>query len=176
MSQFEENKNIVGIELLQQWLNALEGEHFEFKEARQNYHFEKLAKYCCALANKGGGRIIFGVTDQRPRKIVGTHAFSQPEDTRRSLSEKLFLRINLLEIQHHQGRIVVFEIPSRPIGVAIKYEGIYWGRTTDSLVALSEERLREIFDESGHDFSADICSIATLNDLEPAAIETFRKL
>jgi ATP-dependent DNA helicase RecG len=166
----------VGVELLQQWMDALEGEHFEFKEAKHNYNFEKLVQYCCALANEGGGRIIFGVTDKRPRKVVGTQAFPQPENTRRSLSERLFLRINFLEIQHPLGRVVVFEIPSRPIGVAIKYEGIYWGRIADSLVALTEERLRVIFDESGHDFSADVCAQATFADLEPVAVETFRKL
>jgi ATP-dependent DNA helicase RecG len=166
----------VGVELLQQWMDALEGEHFEFKEAKHNYNFEKLVQYCCALANEGGGRIIFGVTDKRPRKVVGTQAFPQPENTRRSLSERLFLRINFLEIQHPLGRVVVFEIPSRPIGVAIKYEGIYWGRIADSLVALTEERLRVIFDESGHDFSADVCAQATFADLAPVAVETFRKL
>ncbi len=175
MTMSDDHKS-VGVELLQQWMDALEGEHFEFKEAKHNYNFEKLVQYCCALANEGGGRIIFGVTDKRPRKVVGTQAFPQPENTRRSLSERLFLRINFLEIQHPLGRVVVFEIPSRPIGVAIKYEGIYWGRIADSLVALTEERLRVIFDESGHDFSADVCAQATFADLEPVAVETFRKL
>ncbi len=175
MTMSDDHKS-VGVELLQQWMDALEGEHFEFKEAKHNYNFEKLVQYCCALANEGGGRIIFGVTDKRPRKVVGTQAFPQPENTRRSLSERLFLRINFLEIQHPLGRVVVFEIPSRPIGVAIKYEGIYWGRIADSLVALTEERLRVIFDESGHDFSADVCAQATFADLAPVAVETFRKL
>jgi|GEM_PF-4857805 len=42
------------------------------KEAKQNYQFEKLVDYCVALANEGGGKIILGVTDKRPRRIVGT--------------------------------------------------------------------------------------------------------
>ena len=60
-------------------LNALldvrsENEHIEFKEAKNNFHFEKLVDYCVALANEGGGRIVLGVSDQRPRKVVGTLA------------------------------------------------------------------------------------------------------
>jgi len=45
----------------------------------------------------------------------------------------------------------------------------------DSLVPMTEEQLREIFNEIGHDFSADFCQGATLDDLDPVAIENFRK-
>ena len=56
-------------EKLHQWLAEPEGDRFEFKEAKPNYHFEKLVEYCVALANEGGGKIIFGVTDRRPRQL-----------------------------------------------------------------------------------------------------------
>ena len=36
---------------LQQLIVEPEGEHLEFKEARGEFHFEKLAKYCAALSN-----------------------------------------------------------------------------------------------------------------------------
>jgi ATP-dependent DNA helicase RecG len=163
------------LELLEQWLDAKEGENFEFKEAKENYHFDKLGKYCCALSNEGGGKIILGVSDRRPRKVVGTSAFKQPEHTRRALSEKLHLLIDFIEIKHQDGRVLVFEAPSRPIGNVVKFEGIYWARETDSLVPMSEKRLQTIFSESCHDFSADICPGATIEALEKAAIEEFRK-
>ena len=35
---------------LQAWLDAREGEHLEFKEAKNHYDFEKLVKYCVALS------------------------------------------------------------------------------------------------------------------------------
>ena len=60
----------------------------EAKEAKQSYPFDKLVKYCAALANEGGGKVILGVTDRRPRRIVGTRAFTQPERTRAGLIEK----------------------------------------------------------------------------------------
>jgi ATP-dependent DNA helicase RecG len=38
-------------EQLNQWLDAPEGSRLDFKEAKQNYHFEKLVEYCVALAS-----------------------------------------------------------------------------------------------------------------------------
>ncbi|MGV2334459.1 MAG UNVERIFIED_CONTAM: hypothetical protein LVR18_10215 [Planctomycetaceae bacterium] len=48
-------------------------------------------------------------------------------------------------------------------------------RKEDSLVEMSEERLREVFAESGHDFSADVCPGLTLADLDAPAVEDFRR-
>src|SRR5262249_29937035 len=50
----------------------------------------------------------------------------------------------------------------------------FWGRKEDSLSPLSEDRLRRIFPESGHDFSAAVCPGVIFEDLDPAAIEDFR--
>jgi ATP-dependent DNA helicase RecG len=163
------------LEELQRLMNAMEGENLEFKEARQSYQFDKLLKYCAALANEGGGKIILGVSDQRPRRIIGTHAFTQPERTRAGLIEKLRLRVDLDVLRPSEGRVLVFTIPPRPVGIPIQTDGIYWTRRGDSLVPMTEEQLREIFNEIGHDFSADFCQGASLEDLDPLAIEDFRK-
>ena len=56
-------------EQLRQWLEAPEGARLEFKEARRNYHFEKLLRYCVALANEGGGQILLGVSDRA--QVIG---------------------------------------------------------------------------------------------------------
>lgn len=161
------------------WIKAKEGESLEFKEAKNNFHFETLGKYCCALANEGGGRIVLGVTDKRPRRVVGSTAFDQPERTRKGLCERLPLGIDFDEIAHPDcpvgSRVLVFKVPPRPIGTPIKFEGRYWMRKEDSLEEMSEDRLREIFSESGHDFSADICPGLTLAELDPAAVEDFRR-
>ncbi len=65
-------------------LSRREDEHLEFKEAKKHFDFEKLVKYCAALSNEGGGRIILGVTDQRPRRVVGSQAFEELERTKAS--------------------------------------------------------------------------------------------
>lgn len=164
---------------LEEWMEAKEGEQYEFKEAKNDFDFEKLVKYCCALANEGGGRIILGVTDKRPRRVVGCKAFDQSERTRKGICERLPLAIDFEEIAHPAcpagSRVLVFSVPSRPIGIPVKYRGRYWTRKEDSCDEMDEARLREIFAESGHDFSADICKEANFQDLDPAAIEDFRR-
>jgi ATP-dependent DNA helicase RecG len=156
-------------------LGHIEGENLEFKEAQNRFSFDDLARYCAALANEGGGKIILGVSDARPRKVVGTKAFEQLERTRAGLMQKAPLRIEVSEVRHPGGRVLVFEIPSRPLGTAIKVDGIYWMRRADGLVAMSEEKLRLAFAETGRDFSVEICPHATMADLSPEAVEDFRK-
>jgi ATP-dependent DNA helicase RecG len=165
---------IVTSQQLQQWLGAKESEHLEFKEAKNNFHFEKLVKYCAALANEGGGSIVLGVTDKRPRRIVGSQAFADFERTKAGLIEKLHLRIEAGEIAHPDGRVLVFTAPPRPIGVPIAVDGAYWMRAGEDLAPMTHDMLRRIFDEAGPDFSAEICPRATLVDLDPDAIDAFR--
>ena len=76
----------VSIDILQTWMNSKEDEHLEFKEAKKNFHFETLVKYCVALANEGGGRMILGVTDILPREVVGTQIFPDLEKTKSAQS------------------------------------------------------------------------------------------
>ena len=162
------------IENLEDLLASKEGENLEFKEAKTKYDFEKLVKYCVALANEGGGKIVFGVTDKRPRTVVGSQAFRQSERTRAALIERLHLNIDFSLLAHPAGRVLIFHVPTHPIGNPVQYNGIYWQRQGDSLTTMTEDRLRSIFAEAGHDFSADICAGAAMDDLDPDAIEDFR--
>ena len=73
-----------------------EDEHLEFKEANNKYDFKKLVKYCVALANEGGGKIILGVTDKRPRKVVGSLAFNALGQTKKDLMQCLPFRVDRL--------------------------------------------------------------------------------
>ena len=61
-------------------LNAPESEHYEFKEAKNRFKFEEAVKYCCALSNSGGGKLILGVSDKRPRKVVDRRALSNQRE------------------------------------------------------------------------------------------------
>lgn len=163
------------IEQLEELMTSKEGEHLEFKEAKKSFHFNTLVEYCAAMANEGGGKVVLGVTDKRPRSVVGSQAFKQPERTRFGLIEQLHLNIDFSLVNHPEGRVLIFYVPTHPIGNPIKYKGVYWHRQGDSLIAMSEDRLRGIFAEAGHDFSADICASTTMDDLDTGAIENFRK-
>ncbi|MDD3083388.1 MAG: ATP-binding protein [Desulfobacterales bacterium] len=161
-------------EKLAAWLAAKEDEHLEFKEAKESFDFEKLVKYCVAFANEGGGGMILGATDKKPRKIVGTKAFPNLERTKAGLIERLHLRVSVEEIHHPLGRVLTFEVPSRPIGMAVQYKGAYWMRGGEDLVPMTPDLLKRIFDECGPDFSAEICRQAGFSDLSGKAIERFR--
>jgi len=173
------NYDAAQIALLEKWMRGKEGEHLEFKEWKTKDDFELLCKYCSALANEGGGRFIMGVTDTRPRKVVGSVGFEHPERTRKGLCDRIPLAIDFEEIHHPDcspsSRVLVFHVPPRPVGIPIKYNGRYWMRKEDSLVEMSEERLRETFAESGHDFSANESSGLIVTDLDPVALEDFRR-
>lgn len=161
-------------EALQAWLEDQENEHLEFKEAKNNFHFDKLVKYCAALANEGGGILVLGVTDARPRQVVGSSVFPDLERTKAGLLQRLRLRIDVAELHQPGGRVLVFNAPPRPMGMPVAVDGAYWMRAGQDLAPMTPDMLRRIFDETGPDFSAEICAGATLADLAPEAIAAFR--
>ncbi|MDP1608532.1 MAG: putative DNA binding domain-containing protein [Chlamydiales bacterium] len=157
------------------WMKSRENARLEFKEAKNSFDITKLTQYCCAFANEGGGRIVLGVTDQLPRKIVGSQAYSNLEKIKSHLIFKLSLRIEVEELFVEERRVVVITIPSRPIGVPIQYEGMYWMRRGEELVPMTADMLKRLFDEGVPDFSAQICPDAKFEDLDQNAINAFRE-
>ena len=159
---------------LQQMLDGLEGEHCEFKEWKTKDDFDGLTKYACALANEGGGKIVLGVADQRPRRIVGTQVWPQFEITRKSLNQRIHLNTYWEEFQTNEGRVLVITVPRHAYGLPAAWDGRSWMRDNDSLLPLSEARRKSIWEEIGRDYSAETCPGLTISDLNPAALDTFR--
>ena len=165
----------INLEQLSILIESSENEHLEFKEAKSNFDFEELIRYCVALSNEGGGNLILGVTDKHPRKIIGSLAFPNMEKTKSAIYDHLHLKISVTEIEHFDGRVIVFEIPPRPPGLPLHYIGAYWMRSGSSLVPMTQDMLKNIFNETGLDFSSEICSDITIDDLSKDAIDIFRK-
>lgn len=154
-------------------LEEKEGAHFQFKQAAQRFDSDEAVRCCCALSNCGGGMLVFGITDKRPRKVVGSQAFEQPERTREKIANKLNVFVDF-DILYHEGkRVLVFEVAGHPVGVPVQVGGIAWWYDGDSLVPMPETVRRKIYEE-GTDFSARICSGASIKDLDAEAIESFR--
>jgi ATP-dependent DNA helicase RecG len=164
------------VEQLDDWLRApSETEHLEFKAARGSYEFDRLVEYCVALANEGGGRIVLGVTDKRPRTVVGTRAFDEIERTKAGLFQQLHLRVDAEEVQHPGGRVLVFHVPSRPVGTAVEHKGRYLMRVGEQVQPMSPDQLRSIMAEAVADFSAETCDGADISCLDPEAVELLRR-
>jgi ATP-dependent DNA helicase RecG len=143
------------LEEFAEWLDTAENQHLEFKEAKTAFEFDELVKYCAAIANEGGGKIVLGVTDKLPRQVVGSQAFKNPEQTVEAIFRRLSLRVNEEILQHPQGRVLIFHVPSRPLGLPISLNGAYWMRAGASIASMSPEMLKKIFEETGPDFSAE---------------------
>lgn len=163
------------IETIEELLNAKEGEQYQFKEAKTRFDFGEAARCCCALANGGGGKLVYGITDKRPRKVVGSKAFDQPERTRKGLIDKLHVMVDFQLYDHEGKRVLVFDVASRPIGLPVQVDGVAWWYEGDSLIPMPEKIRRSIYAENGYDFSDDIYRSATLTDLDEKAISVFRK-
>lgn len=161
-------------EQFEQWLAEPEGTRLEFKSARTNFHFDKLVDYSVALANEGGGKIVLGVTDERPRTVIGTAAFAEPGRTEAGLYDRLHHRVHVEEYHHHGRRILICHVPSRLPGTAWQHNGRYLRRAGDDLIPIPEADLRAMFAEAGPDYSAEPTA-AGLADLAPAALAEFRR-
>lgn len=151
-----------------------ENEHLEFKEAKQQLDSTKLFQYCIALANEGGGKLVLGVTNKRPRQVVGTQTFPNLQSIRQKLFHALRVRVEAEEVDHPAGRILVFHVPSRPMGMPLEYDGRYLMRVGEDLVSMSADQLQRILDEAAPDYSAQPVPAADFSAIDPAALENFR--
>lgn len=133
-----------------------EHQRLEFKEAKTQFDNRKLYRYCVALANEGGGHLLLGIEDTPPRKVVGTAAFDNPVEMAAKMFQTLGFRVEIEEVQHPDGRVLIFDIPSRPLGTVYDFEGAYLMRAGEELVPMSEDRLRAIFAEGQPDWLSQV--------------------
>jgi len=129
-----------------------EHQRLEFKEAKSQLDFGRTCEYCVALANEGGGHLVLGISDTPPRKVVGTGAFRNVLKTAQDLFQAVGFRVDIDEVTHPNGRVLVLNIPARPRGTAYHLEGRYLMRSGEALVPMSEDQLRTIFAEGRPDW------------------------
>jgi ATP-dependent DNA helicase RecG len=163
-----------------------ETEVVEFKEAKNNYDFIKLGKYFSALCNEANLKdiasawLVFGIRD-KDKAIVNSQFRPNKADLdslKAEIANKTTNRITFVEIYEldfPEGRVVLFEIPAAPKGIPIAWEGNYYGRDGEELQPLNLEELERIRFPNIEDWSAVICPDATIDDLDPKALEVARK-
>lgn len=157
-------------------LQNRENEVLEFKEAKSNFDSRERSDYCAAIANAGGGRLLLGVNDDGD--IVGTLVYSGtlnkvPHDVNQAIGVWVVVE----EVQHSKGRVVVFDIPPRPVGQRVRSSGHYTYpiRRGDSLVEMDDKITREILNEIQPDFSSSIIENLAIEDLDDQAVTDFKK-
>ncbi|MDR1582330.1 MAG: AAA family ATPase, partial [Prevotellaceae bacterium] len=88
---------------------------------------------------------------------------------------RLAIRVEVEELFEDDKRVLVFHIPSRPVGSTLKFEGVPLMRIGDSLRIMSDNEIFRILSEREPDFSATICEGLTFEDLDPEAITVMKE-
>ncbi len=91
-----DSKRHTSIEEIDRWrAEPHECQPLEFKEAKTQFDTEKLFKYCVALANEGGGKLLLGVEDKPTRRTVGSSAFPNLIKVSENLFDTLKFRVDV---------------------------------------------------------------------------------
>ena len=160
----------------------------EFKEAKRNFNFDGgihadpaerrkcILGYTVAFANEGGGLLVFGMKDKLPHEVVGTSfAEGKTGEMEDEIYKRLSIRVKIQELFEKEKRVLIFNIPSRPVGSPLQFEGVPLMRIGDSLRVMSNDELYRILSEREPDFSATICEGLTFEDLDPEAIQIMKE-
>ena len=91
--------------------------------------------------------------------------------------ERLHIRIRFEELyDDKKRRVLVIDVPSRPIGKALRFEGVPLMRVGESLREMDDAEYFNIIQEQDPDFSSRICEGLTIDDLDDDAVEEMRTL
>lgn len=152
---------------------------------------DDVVSYVSAIANMEGGHLVIGVQD-KTLEIIGTDlskvmfngsqatpesaAFKLTEQCTNLSSEGLSIEEYVTEDTHKTIWIIHIpkHLPRRPVYAHKKA----WQRVKDSLVQMRPERMEAILNEllkAEDDWSAMIIPGATIEDLDPKAIEVARE-
>lgn len=134
--------------------------------------------YVAALCNEGGGRIVIGMHDKHPHAVIGT---SQCENGLGQLESDIYrdmgIRPDVYELfEEGTGkRVIVIEVPGRPIGKLYYFEDVPLMRVGEELKPMDTKSLLGIIQEQEPDFSEQYCNEASFQDLDPIAIRILKE-
>ena len=158
----------------------------EFKNLKNSFCGDEkndVISYVSAIANMDGGDLVIGVHD-KTLEIVGTDTYNYDKQkailrlTERCVNlstEDLYIDEFITDDTNRKVWVIHIpkHLPKRPVFAHNKA----WQRIEDSLVEMTTERMSTILDEpifSETDWSAQIVSDATIDDLDEVAIAKAR--
>lgn len=159
-----------------------EGGNISYNGAKKDNPKERrrcILGYVVALCNEGGGFLVIGMHDDFPHKVVGTkqaeNAIGQLES---NIYNDLGIRPHIYELYENEdtktGRVLVIQVPPRPIGKIFKFEDVALMRVGEELKPMDDKTYISIIQEQEPDFSEQFCEEATLKDLDKEAIEILK--
>ena len=179
--------NQENLELLNSLIDNWEDETVEFKEASNDFDTDRIGRYVSALGNaanladKKSAWLVFGVKN-KTRSVVGTNYRSDPkriDSLKRQINDDTEPHItfrSIREVTHPDGRVLMFEIPSAPLGMPIAWKGHWYDRVGENLTPLSVDKLDTIRSQDRMlDWSAQVVEDACIDDLSPEAMAVARR-
>ena len=164
-----------------------EDEVVEFKKAENNFDFDDLGKYFSALSNEANLRdrdfawLVFGV-ENKTREIVGTtykNSMTSLQKLKHDLAQHTTDRNtfrDIFELKVDGKRVLMFQVPAAPRGIPMGWQGHFYARRGESLVALDMSKYEEIRRQTAvEDWSKQIVKDATIDDLDNEAIALARE-
>lgn len=164
-----------------------EDEVVEFKKAENNFDFDDLGKYFSALSNEANLRdkafawLVFGV-ENKTREAIGTtykNSMTSLQKLKHDLAQHTTDRNtfrDIFELKVDGKRVLMFQVPAAPRGIPMGWQGHFYARQGESLVALDMSKYEEIRRQTAvEDWSKKIVDGATMDDLDPEAIKKARE-
>lgn len=164
-------------EELNHLVNGSEGEHVEFKPSLLGRR--ELAEYAVGLGNSGGGWLLTGVSDRKPRRVL---SFPWPSDEelqrmRTSIYDAARIRVDFERIEHPDGPVLGMRVPSRPRGMVFHtQDGKYLIRLDEGLRGMTLAELDSIRQEAGVERTAIPIPGPWAELVRPAGMEALRDL
>lgn len=158
----------------------------EFKKAQNGFGNEELGQYFSALSNEANlksvphGWLVFGIDNDTYNPIGSNYKPTRQalDAMKKKIADQTTNRITFEEIyafKYEGKRVVMFQIPAAPQGIPVAYQGHYYGRDGESLVALNIQEIEHIRNQGKeNDWSKMIVGDATIDDLDPKAITKAR--
>lgn len=169
-------------------IDVFETEAVEFKEARVNYSYNDIGKYFSALSNEANlrslrdGWLIFGVTNQKEicgsnyrKDKKGGSLQSLKKEIAASTNERLTF-LEIYEVEIDGCRVVAFQIPPAIPGIPTTWNGAAYAREGESTCPLPINKMDMIRNQLGLDWSKEIIEGASMEDLDPDAVQYARQL
>ncbi|MBW6441279.1 putative DNA binding domain-containing protein [Patescibacteria group bacterium] len=161
-------------------------EVLEFKTAENSFDFKELGKYFSALSNEANLKnqkhawLIFGVNNKQ--EIVGTN-YRKDDKYLQSLKHEIAKQVNnnisflgIYSVSTDKGRVIMFEIPPASQNIPVAFQGHYYARDGESLVALSIGKFDEIRNQNKNiDWSIQVCEGVDIKDLDAIAINLLKQ-
>lgn len=167
-----------------------ENESCDWKEFSNLKHVVKghagddIVSYCSAFSNMEGGYLVMGVKD-KTLNITGIQDFGgyTPDSLKARLVKECInlpsegLDVSELETCDTHKKVWILSIPKHLTRRPVFVHGQAWQRVGDELVKVRDERYNKIINEIEvpYDWSAEIISDASIEDLDPKAIAKARE-